>query len=42
VAGYGADQFTQATFALAVVALYAINFILFLRNPDQAVIGYKG
>ena len=40
--GYGADQFTQATFVLALLAIYMINFVRFLRYPDQAVIGYKG
>lgn len=40
--GYGADRITQVTFVLALMAIYAINFVSFLRNPDQAVIGYKG
>jgi tricorn protease-like protein len=40
--GYGADQITQMTFVLALLAIYMINFVRFLRHPDQAVIGYKG
>ena len=42
LANHGADQATQITFGLALVAFYAINFIDFLRRPDQAAIGYKG
>jgi 4-hydroxybenzoate polyprenyltransferase len=37
-----ADWIAQATFGLALTTLYALNFIDFLRHPDQAVIGYKG
>jgi hypothetical protein len=42
LAGYGADRITQVTFVLALTAIYAVNFINFLRHPDRAVIGYKG
>ena len=42
LADYGADRITQATCVVALVALYAINFVRFLRRPDQAEIGYKG
>jgi len=42
LAGYGADQITQVTFVVALLAIYMINFFRFLRHPDQAVIGYKG
>ncbi len=42
LANYGADPLTQATFALALMAFYAVNFIDFLRYPDRAAIGYKG
>jgi 4-hydroxybenzoate polyprenyltransferase len=42
LAGYGADRITQTTFVLALTAIYAINFIGFLRHPERAVIGYKG
>jgi 4-hydroxybenzoate polyprenyltransferase len=40
--GYGADQITQMTFVLALLTIYMVNFVRFLRHPDQAVIGYKG
>lgn len=40
--GSGADWATQATFALALMALYAINFVGFLRHPDRTTVGYKG
>ena len=40
--GYGADQITQMTFVLALLAIYMLNFVRFLRHPEQAVIGYKG
>ena len=42
LAGYGADRITQMIFVLALLAIYMINFVRFLRHPDQAVIGYKG
>jgi 4-hydroxybenzoate polyprenyltransferase len=42
LANLGADWITQATFSLALMAFYMLNFIDFLRHPDQAVIGYKG
>jgi hypothetical protein len=28
--------------ALALTAIYMLNFIDFLRHPERAVIGYKG
>ena len=33
---------TQVIFGLALTALYALNFIDFLRHPERAIIGYKG
>jgi 4-hydroxybenzoate polyprenyltransferase len=42
LAGSGADWISQLTFSLALLAFYAINFMDFLRDPDRAVIGYKG
>jgi 4-hydroxybenzoate polyprenyltransferase len=42
LAGQGADWVIQATFILALTALHMLTFIDFLRNPDRAVIGYKG
>ncbi len=42
LANSGADTVVQATFALALAAVYAILFTGFLRNPDAAAIGYKG
>ena len=42
LANSGADAIVQATFALALVALYAVLFTGFLRDPDAAAIGYKG
>jgi len=42
LANSGADTVVQATFALALAALYAVLFAGFLRNPDAAAIGYKG
>lgn len=42
LANHGADWVAQATFSLALATLYALNFIDFLRHPDQATIGYKG
>ncbi len=42
LAGYGADRVTQATFVLALMTVYTINFVRFLRRPDGAAIGYKG
>jgi 4-hydroxybenzoate polyprenyltransferase len=42
LANHGADWITQLTFSLALMAFYMLNFIDFLRHPDQAVIGYKG
>jgi len=42
LAGYGADRITQATFVVALTAIYAVNFVGFLRHPDRAAIGYKG
>jgi 4-hydroxybenzoate polyprenyltransferase len=38
----GADWITQFIFGLALTALYTLNFIDFLRHPEQATIGYKG
>jgi 4-hydroxybenzoate polyprenyltransferase len=42
LANHGADRITQVTFSLALIALYMLNFVDFLRHPDQASIGYKG
>jgi homogentisate phytyltransferase/homogentisate geranylgeranyltransferase len=42
LANHGADWITQVTFSLALMALYMLNFVDFLRHPDQASIGYKG
>ncbi len=42
LANQGADGLAQATFGLALAALYVLNFVGFLRRPDRAVIGYKG
>jgi 4-hydroxybenzoate polyprenyltransferase len=42
LANHGADWITQLTFSLALMAFFMLNFIDFLRHPDQAVIGYKG
>jgi hypothetical protein len=42
LSGYGADHITQMTFVLALLAIYMISFVRFLRHPDQATIGYKG
>ncbi len=42
LANSGADTAVQATFALALAAVYAVLFAGFLRNPDAAAIGYKG
>jgi homogentisate phytyltransferase/homogentisate geranylgeranyltransferase len=42
LASYGADWMMQLTFSLALTAIYLLNFIDFLRHPDQAIIGYKG
>lgn len=42
LAGSGADRATQATFVLALMVFYAINFVGFLRRPDRATIGYEG
>ncbi len=42
LANTGADWVTQTAFALALMALYAINLVDFLRHPDRAIIGYKG
>jgi 4-hydroxybenzoate polyprenyltransferase len=39
---HGSDWITQVTFSLALIALYMLNFIDFLRHPDQAIVGYKG
>ena len=38
----GADWSVQLIFALALTALYALNFIDFLHHPERAAIGYKG
>jgi 4-hydroxybenzoate polyprenyltransferase len=38
----GADWITQSVFGLALTAIYMLNFIDFLRHPEQAVVGYKG
>ena len=38
----GADWMTQFIFGLALTAIYALNFIDFLRHPERAIIGYKG
>ena len=38
----GADWITQSVFGLALTTIYILNFIDFLRNPERAVIGYKG
>ena len=42
LANYGADRATQLVFGVALMALYVLNFIDFLRHPDRAAIGYKG
>ena len=42
LANHGADSITQLAFGLALMALYTLTFVDFLRHPDQAVIGYKG
>ena len=42
LANQGAAWTTQLIFGLALTALYALNFIDFLRHPERAVIGYKG
>ena len=42
LANHGADWITQLVFSLALIALYTLTFIDFLRHPDRAVIGYKG
>ena len=42
LANHGADLITQLAFSLALMAFFMLNFIDFLRHPDQAVIGYKG
>ena len=42
LANHGADWITQLVFSLALMALYALTFIDFLRHPERAVIGYKG
>jgi 4-hydroxybenzoate polyprenyltransferase len=42
LANHGTDWTTQVTFSLALTAFYLLNFIDFLRHPDQAIIGYKG
>ena len=42
LANYGAGWVTQVAFSLALTAFYLLNFIDFLRHPDQATIGYKG
>ncbi|HJQ30307.1 MAG TPA: UbiA family prenyltransferase, partial [Rubrobacter sp.] len=42
LANQNAGWITQATFGLALTALYMLNLIGFLRHPDQALIGYKG
>ena len=41
LASSGADRATRATFVLALMVFYAINFVGFLRRPDRAAIGYK-
>jgi 4-hydroxybenzoate polyprenyltransferase len=38
----GADWSVQLIFALALTALYALNYIDFLHHPERAAIGYKG
>jgi 4-hydroxybenzoate polyprenyltransferase len=38
----GAVWATQFIFALALTALYLLNFMDFLLHPEQAIIGYKG
>ena len=38
----GADWITQFIFGLALVAIYMLNFVDFLRHSERAVIGYKG
>jgi 4-hydroxybenzoate polyprenyltransferase len=38
----GADWITRFIFALALAAIYTLNFIEFLRHPERAIIGYKG
>jgi 4-hydroxybenzoate polyprenyltransferase len=38
----GAGWSVQLIFGLALTALYALNFIDFLRHPERATIGYKG
>ena len=42
LAHHSTDWLTQVTFSLALTAFYMLNFIDFLRHPDQATIGYKG
>ncbi len=42
LANAGADAGVQTTFALALLAVYAILLIGFLRDPEKAAIGYKG
>jgi 4-hydroxybenzoate polyprenyltransferase len=42
LANQGAAWTTQLIFGLALTSLYALNFIDFLRHPEQAVVGYKG
>jgi 4-hydroxybenzoate polyprenyltransferase len=42
LANQDADGTIQLTFGLALAALYTLNFIGFLRDPERAVIGYKG
>lgn len=42
LAGQDAEQSARVAFALALIALYAVNFVDFLRRPDRAAIGYKG
>jgi 4-hydroxybenzoate polyprenyltransferase len=37
-----ADWITQSVFGLALTVIYMLNFIDFLRHPEQAVVGYKG
>ena len=41
LASSGADRANGATFVLALMVFYAINFVGFLRRPDRAAIGYK-
>jgi 4-hydroxybenzoate polyprenyltransferase len=42
LANHSSDWITQVIFSLALMAFYMLNFIDFLRHPDQASIGYKG